>query len=510
MAYKINELLVRYLCMAVMLLAGIVLCGWAFDLFLLKSILKGYISMNPLSAVIFIFLATGMLSTHKARNPVAMITVIIIIVFGVLTLKISDLVFFTNFKPDKFLFTGNLKGNQMAVATVINFVLIATSLYLSAKRGSQWVWISQLISLLTLLVSSIYICAYLFNLNSIIGVSVITPMAIQSAVCFVLLSTAIISVHPRRGFMKTITSESVGGMVTRKTLPLIILIPFVIGYLSLAGQRKGLYNSEFSIAIFVVVTSLLCAAIMWHYGKMINAIHGEWKNTESDLNSSVTETKNLMVEIETKNDVLTYTALDLEGKIRQLEEFNKIVAHNLRGPAGSIQTLINMALESNSDQEKLDFLGLLKQSSKNLIDTLTDLVAIMEVRLNTQIAFDDCSFIEIIRKVEQMLKGEMISKKASIIVDLKTPGLKYPRIYLESIFYNMISNALKYSKNEEQPLIDLVRHADQLFKLHQTFHQGRNSKGIGLFMTKNQIETFGGSISVKSKPGQGTEFTITI
>jgi signal transduction histidine kinase len=131
-----------------------------------------------------------------------------------------------------------------------------------------------------------------------------------------------------------------------------------------------------------------------------------------------------------------------------------------------------------------------------------------------------------------MLKGEMLSKKASIIMNLELPGLKYPKVYLESIFYNMISNALKYSKKGEQPVIeinseladnktrltfkdngigiDLVRHSNQLFKLHQTFHQGYDSKGIGLFMTKSQIETFGGSISVKSQPGQGTEFTIII
>ncbi|WP_166727771.1 sensor histidine kinase [Mucilaginibacter gilvus] len=488
--------------------------------------------MNPLTAALFILFAGGMLSSHKNRYSTAIKTAIAIITFGILSLKISDLVFFTNFKPDAFLFTSNLKGNQMAVATVVNFVLIAVALYFSTKRGLRVIALSQLMSLLALSVSSIYICAYLFNLNSIIGVSVITPMAIHTAVCFILLGALVLFIHPRQGFMKTITSESVGGIVTRKTLPLIILIPFVIGYLSLTGQRKGLYNSEFSMAIFVVITSLLCAVIMWQYGKMINVIHRVWKSTESDLNSSIAETKNLNHEIETKNNVLTYTAVDLEGKIRQLEEFNKIVAHNLRGPAGSIQMLINMVLESDSDQEKLDFLALLKESSKDLIDTLTELVAIMEVRLNTQIPFDDCSFAEIISKVEHMLKGEMISKKASIVMNLKMPGLKYPKVYLESIFYNMISNALKYSKKDEQPFIeisseltdnktrltfkdngigiDLARHSNQLFKLHQTFHQGYDSKGIGLFMTKNQIETFGGSISIKSEPGRGSEFTIIL
>ena len=532
MHQNIYESLLKYLCILVILIAGLAIFGWFFNLFVLKSILNGYISMNPLTAILFILLAGGTLNQREHRYLDVLKTVIIIMIFGVLSLKLSDLLFFTNFKPDKLLFTNTLKGNQMAVATVVNFVLFTLSLYLSTKRGSQSISLSQIISLLCMLVSSIYICAYLFNLNSIIGVSALTPMAIQTAVCFVSLSASVLFIHCNKGFMKTITSPSIGGMVTRKMLPLIILIPFIIGYLTLIGQWKGLYNSEFNTAIFVVITALLCAVIMWHYGKRLNAIHEIWKNTESDLNISVAETKSLVVEIETKNEVLTCTALDLAGKINQLEEFNKIVAHNLRGPAGNIQLLINMMLESSSDEEKLDFLSMLKESSKNLIDTLADLVVLMEVRLNSQIAFDDCAFIEIIQKVEKMLRGEIISKKANIIMDFKLPGLKYPKVYLESIFYNMISNALKYSKAKQQPLIeigsrmvngrteltfkdngmgiDLMQHSKQVFKLHQTFHEGYESKGIGLFMTKNQIETFGGTISVKSKPGQGAEFTIII
>ena len=507
MPHKLNRSLLKYFSFGVIFIAGAALCGWVFNISVFKSILKGYIAMNPLTAVIFILLAIGILSVHKTRFATVRNAIVTVIILGILLLKVSDLIFLTQFKPDKWLFNDRLHGNQMAVATVLSLILLSLSFYFSTKRSLPLITFSQFLSLSALLVSSIYICAYLFNLNSIIGISVITPMAVQTAVCFVLLSISVLFTHPRLGFIKTITSESVGGTVTRKTLPLTILIPFVIGFLSLTGQRRGLYNNEFSTAICVVITSLLCGVIMWRYGNMLNAIHNVWKNTESDLNSSVANTQLLVAEIETKNDVLTYTALDLEGKIRQLEEFNKIVAHNLRGPAGSIQMLINMALESESDNEKVDFLALLKESSKNLIDTLSELVAIMEVRINSQIEFDDCSFTEITKKVEQMLNGEMITKKARIVLNLEILGLKYPKVYLESIFYNMISNALKYSKKDEQPLIeigselannktrltfkdngigiDLARHSDQVFKLHQTFHQGYDSKGVGLFMTKN-------------------------
>ncbi|MFD2145628.1 ATP-binding protein [Mucilaginibacter antarcticus] len=111
-------------------------------------------------------------------------------------------------------------------------------------------------------------------------------------------------------------------------------------------------------------------------------------------------------------------------------------------------------------------------------------------------------------------------------------NISYPHVYLESIFYNMISNALKYTRPGVPPQImitakkshdrielsfkdnglgiDLERHGENIFKLNKIFHHGFDSKGVGLFMTKNQIETFGGSITVESQPNAGTEFKILI
>jgi signal transduction histidine kinase len=56
--------------------------------------------------------------------------------------------------------------------------------------------------------------------------------------------------------------------------------------------------------------------------------------------------------------------------------------------------------------------------------------------------------------------------------------------------------------------IDLTRHRDKVFGMYKTFHQHPDARGIGLFITKNQIEALGGTITVASEPGQGTTFTI--
>jgi PAS domain S-box-containing protein len=225
-------------------------------------------------------------------------------------------------------------------------------------------------------------------------------------------------------------------------------------------------------------------------------------------------------------------ALDLEAKVSQFEDFNRIVAHNLRGPAGSIDTIIGMLLEAENEEERVEFIGMLKDSSQGLTDTLNELMKVLEVRFNKNIAFDSCDLTEVTNHVASTLMGQMVSKNAAIKTDFQKQHLEFPHIYLESIFYNMISNSLKYTKEGVAPVIeitsreeygktiltfkdnglgiDLNEHGHNMFKLNKVFHRGFDSKGVGLFMTKTQIETFGGSISVESQVGLGTTFKITL
>ncbi len=65
--------------------------------------------------------------------------------------------------------------------------------------------------------------------------------------------------------------------------------------------------------------------------------------------------------------------------------------------------------------------------------------------------------------------------------------------------------------SEENPGIgiDMERNRDKIFGLYQRFHNHPDSKGLGLYLVKSQVETMGGTIEVDSKVGKGTTFTIT-
>ncbi len=56
----------------------------------------------------------------------------------------------------------------------------------------------------------------------------------------------------------------------------------------------------------------------------------------------------------------------------------------------------------------------------------------------------------------------------------------------------------------------MEKFGDSIFGLYKTFHRNENSEGVGLYLIKNQIESFGGNITVNSKVNIGTTFTITI
>ena len=108
--------------------------------------------------------------------------------------------------------------------------------------------------------------------------------------------------------------------------------------------------------------------------------------------------------------------------------------------------------------------------------------------------------------------------------------IKYNPAYLESIILNFLSNAVKYSHPQRTPVIsfdlfhennkpvlsitdngigiDLKRNGDKLFGMYKTFHGNPDARGIGLFITKNQIEFMGGHVEAESELNVGSTFKI--
>lgn len=173
----------------------------------------------------------------------------------------------------------------------------------------------------------------------------------------------------------------------------------------------------------------------------------------------------------------------------------------------------------------------MEKTVNNLGTTLNDLLEIIRIKEDAKKENERLSFEETFSKVKEIFERKIAETKAEIITDFsKAPEIDYSPVYLESIIQNLLSNSLKYSSPERTPVIrfvtsivndsiqlevsdnglgiDLIKYGSQVFGLNKVFHSHPESKGVGLFITKAQIEGMGGEIHVHSEVNKGTTFTI--
>lgn len=262
-------------------------------------------------------------------------------------------------------------------------------------------------------------------------------------------------------------------------------------------------------------------------------------SSSSDMNQrliyasaiDITDRKKYEEELLLSKKNLELAALELEEQNRRLDEFAHIISHNLRSPIGNIKALIGLLNDGSPLHEYQLIFEKLKNVSSNLGETMNELMETLKVKKSSEIERTEIRFKEILDKVIQSLEGEMIQCEATVTFDFNdAPKIFYHKPYLESIFQNLLTNAIKYRSPDREPKIhlrsqqtahgielrvqdnglgiDLERFGDKLFGLHKTFHENKEARGVGLFLTKTQVEALGGGIHAESSVGQGTTFVI--
>ncbi|MDB5141051.1 MAG: domain S-box protein [Mucilaginibacter sp.] len=225
---------------------------------------------------------------------------------------------------------------------------------------------------------------------------------------------------------------------------------------------------------------------------------------------------------------------DLVQRNNDLEQFAYFVSHNLRAPLANVISLSGMLKETNiSPNEKIELEKYLFQSIAKLDDIVHDINQILQIRRNISETKENVIFSELVNHVLNDFSMLIERENINIITDFSGAGSAFTiKSYLYSIFYNLISNSIKY-RQTEVPLvieintsikdktlvinfkdnargIDLSIRRDEVFGLYKRFHTDTEGKGIGLYMVKNQVEALGGNISVDSRPNIGSTFSVEL
>ncbi|HEY4209486.1 MAG TPA: PAS domain S-box protein, partial [Puia sp.] len=187
----------------------------------------------------------------------------------------------------------------------------------------------------------------------------------------------------------------------------------------------------------VYMWALLSVSLTWQEGKPAFFI--------SQL-TDITFKKSLQMEVEMKN-------AELENHLTSINEFNRIVAHNLRGPASSLINMSDYLEKSQSEADRDFLLSKVKDTSLLIINTLNDLTQLLEIQLRHEQPSDVSLFREAYENSLQMLDEEYKTVAPVIDVRFEVNEVLFPKAYLDSILYNLLSNAIKYRQQDKTPVI---------------------------------------------------------
>lgn len=225
---------------------------------------------------------------------------------------------------------------------------------------------------------------------------------------------------------------------------------------------------------------------------------------------------------------------ELTQNNKDLQQFSYITSHNLRAPLSNLTGLLSLIeVIPIENQELKEIIDGFNKSTHLLNDTINDLVRVIIIKDNPSIQKESLLLKDIFEDVFSQLDFLIGLHKPIIKFDFKdVTFLNTNKSYLESILLNLLTNAIKY-KSESRKLkiniaahrldddkvilifkdngigIDLQKNKDKIFGLYQRFHDYPDSKGLGLYLVKSQVETMGGTISIESKVNVGTTFTLT-
>jgi PAS domain S-box-containing protein len=223
---------------------------------------------------------------------------------------------------------------------------------------------------------------------------------------------------------------------------------------------------------------------------------------------------------------------ELTQNNKDLKQFSYITSHNLRAPLSNLTGLLNLIEDIPIENLELkEIINGFSKSTNQLNETINDLVKVIIIKDSPSIDKEEVVIKDVFENVFNQLSFLISLKKPIIKMEFeKAENLYINKSYFESILLNLMTNSLKYNDiNRKLKIsisskvvgkntiiqfkdngigIDMNRNKDKIFGLYQRFHDYADSKGLGLYLVKSQVESMGGTITVESEVGVGTSFKI--
>lgn len=295
-------------------------------------------------------------------------------------------------------------------------------------------------------------------------------------------------------------------------------------FLKLTSSPLNAFNIPYRIWVFADYTEKISGGITI---KVDSQTEIEKPSIEEILKSA-----------QAKNSELEKKLNEITEKKISIEKFISVIAHDLKSPFQGLLGIFDIITETFDElttEELKKYIGYAKSSVKNLYQLIDELLQWSRFLTgNIQFNPTKCNLYQEMVNVINLFKGSLDNKKLTVINYLKENLEAYAdESMVNSIFRNLISNAIKYSRRGGTIIIDAIRSegfiqisvADQgigmekeiqekLFKIGEQVSmlgtENETGTGLGLILCKEMVELNGGKIWFESEPNKGSTFYITL
>lgn len=258
------------------------------------------------------------------------------------------------------------------------------------------------------------------------------------------------------------------------------------------------------------------------------------KNRETgEVESVVVVSKDITISKKTEEDLSQYSKR-LEAANKELNSFSYIISHDLKEPLRAIKNFSQFLMEDYSEkigEKGKDYLKRITAGAARMQNLIDALLALSRVSQRKQ-SYESVDSGKLVKRAISQLKPMIEEKNVKIKVNGELPFIYCEPVQIEQVFYNLITNAIKYN-DKSRPEVEIgsqgkkqitffvkdngigikKEHFDDVFQLFTHLHDREaygGGTGAGLAIVKKIIEEHGGKIWVESEEGKGCTFLFTL
>jgi signal transduction histidine kinase/CheY-like chemotaxis protein len=413
---------------------------------------------------------------------------------------------------------------RMGPVAATCWTLIGAALVLASVPKARWQRWAPPLALVPASISSLSLIGYLYGAGALYTIPTMTAIALQTASFILAVSFAVVVSVPQHGLMRVFDDPRPAGLLTRRFLPVLVLVPVVLGWVQLEGQRGELYDAAFGSALLAIVSVGLYVLVLWLTGRAIS------RQTESRIRAEEERERLLVLERAARAEA------DRQATIK--DEFLATLSHELRTPLNAILGWVQVLRVDMADPEKarraLDVIERNGRLQTRLIEDLLDMSRIVsgKMRLDVQ----PTSLPAVIDAAIESIKPAAATKGLRIerVIEPLAEHVDGDPARLQQIVWNLLSNAVKFTPRGGRIEVVLARAKggvelrvndtgegiapELLASVFDRFRMAdaapsrvHGGLGLGLAVVKQLVELHGGKVAAASDgPGKGAVFVVTL